>query len=104
MSTGMSWKLTSFSRRQAKTLDTAVDMGGPYTFTGVAIEGSSSSSVWPIGIHHHSLYPVPPIYSGEATLPFFFPKVLEKGATFYPFSFTLPFTLPKLCYELLNPM
>jgi hypothetical protein len=33
----MSWKSTFFSRRQARTLDTAVDMAGPYTFTGVAI-------------------------------------------------------------------
>lgn len=42
MLTGTSWKFTSFSRRQAKTLETAVDKGGPYTFTGVAIGGEVS--------------------------------------------------------------
>lgn len=35
--TFLSWKSTSFSSKQAKTLDTAVDIGGPYTFTGAAI-------------------------------------------------------------------
>lgn len=34
---GMSWNSTSFSRRQANTLETAVDNVGPYTFTGAAI-------------------------------------------------------------------
>lgn len=34
MFTGTSWNWTSFSMRHAKTLDTAVDNVGPYTFTG----------------------------------------------------------------------
>ena len=33
MSTGTSWNSTSFSNRHARTLDTAVDSGGPYTVT-----------------------------------------------------------------------
>lgn len=31
--------------RQARTLETAVDKGGPYTFTGVAIGGEKSLDV-----------------------------------------------------------
>ncbi|KNA03713.1 hypothetical protein SOVF_206540, partial [Spinacia oleracea] len=37
MLTLMSSKWTCFSKRHANTLDTAVESGGPYTFTGVLV-------------------------------------------------------------------